>query len=331
MRSTARSWLVGGFLVAALGISCGGDADSLANAIDDVAESEVTPPEPGVTAPAATTATKTAPSTPPRSPETGFVQSTRSQPSMSPTLADEVTALMYVLGFPRVLVFPLLLGGAWLIGRACARVNALATRLGLRRRRAVAMTAAFVTMVAWVWALSLAMGRLLRAAPTVTLLVSGALLVVIGVGLSKHVENVAAGLGLALRRRIHEGDRVSIGDHHGVVRRVGFFRTQLRDDEGATIYVPNRLIAAEAVEVSAGRHGAPVALVIEAPRPLSPDEVSTVRQIAAVSPYRDVSSPPVVEVEGARVQIRMQVWSERAGAAAEMHLRRRLRRELWKT
>jgi small-conductance mechanosensitive channel len=72
-------------------------------------------------------------------------------------------------------------------------------------------------------------------------LASGAVLALLaGVALSTPLGNLGSGVLLAFTQPVRLGDRISIGEHTGVVEEISLSYTSLVTDEGRHIYVPNQ-------------------------------------------------------------------------------------------
>ena len=69
---------------------------------------------------------------------------------------------------------------------------------------------------------------------------SAVLAVVAGVALSAPLGNLGSGVLLAFTQPVRLGDRISVGDHTGVVREISLSYTTLVTDEGPHVYVPNQ-------------------------------------------------------------------------------------------
>ncbi len=246
---------------------------------------------------------------------------------LSAELVREIDALTSLLTSPEILTIPIILLAAWIGTRAVSIATRVALRLGLQRERLVTAVSVLLTVVLWTWALVSVLGRLLAVAPALTLIGMGLASVVLLIGLSKHVENLAAGMSLVLRSRIKEGDQVSIGEHQGLVRRVGWTRVELRSPDGQTLFVPNRQVVVDAVSVGRVRHSFPLQVRLVRTGPWSADHIEKARWTATLSPYRDVNSRVTVVTEGREgniMVVEIQVWASRLLPAAEQHLRRML-------
>ncbi len=74
-------------------------------------------------------------------------------------------------------------------------------------------------------------------------LASGAVLAIIaGVALSTPLGNLGSGVLLAFTQPVRLGDRVTVGDHTGVVERISLSYTALVTDEGPHVFVPNQMM-----------------------------------------------------------------------------------------
>lgn len=248
-----------------------------------------------------------------------------------PAAAYELEALRKDLTFPRSLFFPAMLLLAWAASRAIGRGTRFVLRLGLKRRRLISTTGAMLSLLAWFWAFAAILSRLLRTAPTLTLGVLTLAAVASVLVLRRQLESLAAGVSLAVRSRLREGDRIALGEFQGVVRRVGFTRVELHQADGSRLYLPNRLISTQAVTIGPARYSVPLQISLDRDRPWSAEEIHRARMLASLSPYRDPSGRVVVETSGTRehhLTVQLQIWSPRLAAAAEQHLRRQLDRHV---
>jgi small conductance mechanosensitive channel len=72
-------------------------------------------------------------------------------------------------------------------------------------------------------------------------LASGAVLALIaGVALSTPLGNLGSGVLLALTQPVRLGDRITVGEHTGVVETISLSYTSLVTDEGRHVFVPNQ-------------------------------------------------------------------------------------------
>ena len=77
-------------------------------------------------------------------------------------------------------------------------------------------------------------------------LASGAVLALVaGVALSTPLGNLGSGILLSFAQPVRLGDRITIGDHTGVVRAITLSYTTLVTDEGPHVYVPNQKMVSE--------------------------------------------------------------------------------------
>ncbi|MEY3012261.1 MAG: hypothetical protein RIT45_996, partial [Pseudomonadota bacterium] len=165
--------------------------------------------------------------------------------------------------------------------------------------------------------------RLLAAAPILT-----GLCAIVGVAgavwaLARPVEDLAAGLGIVLRGRIREGDHLRLGEHHGTVTEIGLMRLVLRDPEGATVYVPHRLLEQAVVQVHRDRRQVPVHVHVPCDRAVSVESIETVRRVALLSPWRIPGTPVHVDLDAdeAGLRVELQTFTELGARPAATQIR----------
>ena len=89
-------------------------------------------------------------------------------------------------------------------------------------------------------------------------LASGAVLAIIaGVALSTPLGNLGSGVLLAFTQPVRLGDRVTVGDHTGVVERISLSYTALVTDEGPHVFVPNQMMVSTTLVNRTARQGEP--------------------------------------------------------------------------
>lgn len=131
-----------------------------------------------------------------------------------------------------------------------------------------------------------------------------------------------AGVLHVLRRTIHEGDRLTVGDVDGTVERLGLFRLLLRRDDGARMFLPVGALADQSFTVSSPEQSFPVEVLLGDERPLVAADRTRLALAAKLCPYRESGSDVHVEpAEGGRVLVRLRCWSAAAAARAEAYLR----------
>jgi potassium efflux system protein len=88
-------------------------------------------------------------------------------------------------------------------------------------------------------------------------LASGAVLALVaGVALSTPLGNLGSGVLLAFTQPARLGDRITVGEHTGVVSEITLSYTQLVADDGTHIYVPNQsMVSSALVNRSEGARG----------------------------------------------------------------------------
>ena len=91
-------------------------------------------------------------------------------------------------------------------------------------------------------------------------LASGAVLALVaGVALSTPLSNLGSGVLLSFAQPVRLGDRITVGEHTGVVNAITLSYTTLVTDEGPHVFVPNQKMVSEMLvnrSVSGGAPGA---------------------------------------------------------------------------
>jgi small-conductance mechanosensitive channel len=73
------------------------------------------------------------------------------------------------------------------------------------------------------------------------------LAVIAGLALTTPLGNLGSGVMLAFSQPVRLGDRISVGDHTGVVDEITLSYTALQTDEGRRVFVPNREMVASII------------------------------------------------------------------------------------
>ncbi len=243
--------------------------------------------------------------------------------SLAAQFTADVRAIRDRLGFASIFMLVALVGLAWFSTQLIPWLVRLGYRLGMRHTRLVDNFGMLGRFAIWAWVLMVILLRAWRIAPMITLLAAGLVAAGLMVGLVKHFENLSTGFGLALHGRIKIGDQITVGEHMGMVRHIGLMHIQIRTPEGM-VYLPNRLLAGEALLIGRSRNSYPLRARLTASRCWPPEALEIARGIAALSPYRDVNSRVNIqsEADNERVLVvEIQVWSPRLLDAADRHLR----------
>jgi len=76
---------------------------------------------------------------------------------------------------------------------------------------------------------------------------SAVLAVIAGLALTTPLGNLGSGVMLAFSQPVRLGDRITVGDHTGVVDEITLSYTALQTDEGRRVFVPNREMVASII------------------------------------------------------------------------------------
>lgn len=235
-------------------------------------------------------------------------------PTLSERIAEEVTRLPEIVQL-RPVLWGVLIVALTIAGRAAVlMIVQLVWRLGLDVDRKLARFATLVRVTLWLGGATLALAPAMRIAPSLlalTLVIVAALVVI---GVPGSIQNIGAGLSLQLRGRFREGERIEVMGHRGLVRSIGVARTQLRADDGSTLWLPNRLFDAEVVKIERASGSAPVQTICRIPADVFVDTRERLVRATAMMPLRRADSVPrIAPVPGATDTwvVEVQTWATR--------------------
>ncbi|MGE0320701.1 MAG: mechanosensitive ion channel domain-containing protein [Polyangiaceae bacterium] len=238
-------------------------------------------------------------------------------------IVREVGELRGLLGLNSLIFSGIGLALVWVTLRGIRRAVHVVWRLGLdsSRRLETTATAARVVLVALV--VLFVLRRIASLAPILLTFTLLAAILLLGAAYARQLPSVLVGLSLLLRRRLRHGDRIHIANHSGTVREVGLAQLHLRRGDGATLFVPNRLLMEEVLTVEHAKNSEPVRVRIPAASPQQREQLELARRVALLSPYRVPGSPVELiedDVEHRRYCIEIHTWSVRAATEAREHL-----------
>lgn len=127
-------------------------------------------------------------------------------------------------------------------------------------------------------------------------LIVGALSVGIGLGLQNLANNTISGVVLLLERPIKVGDRVIVGRHEGIVRRINVRATEIETGQRATVIVPNsEFLQSAVVNWTHADNVGRIDVALSVAHGSNPETVETIlRQAAEESPYIVAVPRPLV-------------------------------------
>lgn len=130
-----------------------------------------------------------------------------------------------------------------LLGRLFMRVESGHLALHWLRPDAAAPTRRVATWLVWIFALAMAYPYLPGAETEAFKGMSVLVGLMLSLGASTFVAQVAAGLILTYSNTLRRGEYVRVGEHEGTVLEVGAFNTRIRTGLGEEIVLPNNTIA----------------------------------------------------------------------------------------
>lgn len=210
-----------------------------------------------------------------------------------------------------------------LLARLGARLVHRIWRAGYdaERRLALALSAVRIAL-----ALLVVVGAMALVMPWLRYLPNQILLLVLGiVALAGFplLQNAVAGVYLIGRGDVREGDRVRVADVVGTVREIGLGRVRIREEDGSTTLVPNRVFVRQSVGVLRASGRATIVAQLD----VDPQQVPSklLRQLVLLCPYRVVGTPVRVRQVGDSWEINLQTWRPRCHEEVERYLRRATR------
>lgn len=248
---------------------------------------------------------------------------TRRSGDLVAQLVDEVSRAGALLSASRLLLLLLAVGGGFVTVRLFDAAIRMLWRFGLDSKRRLGAGRRLIDVLVFGALASWAVTRLAAAAPILTGL--AAVFAVGGViwALALPLQDLAAGLGIVLKGRIHEGDHIRVGATQGTVQEIGLLRLVLRDAVGATVYVPHRLIVQAVVQVHRDRRQIPATVRIPCNGAPPHEAMETARRIGLLSPWRIPGTPVSVTIDDdeAALLVELQTWTEAGVRYATRQLR----------
>lgn len=229
-------------------------------------------------------------------------------------LVEEIGRLPEVFGV-RLVMWVTLIFLATVTLRAAVIAGARLTwRLGLDRARRLGRFAAILRVVLWIVGALLTLRPVFVAVPVLTSAAIAIVALLVAVSMPALVQSIAAGLSLALRARYREGDQIEVAGHRGSIRSLGLARTQLRVEDGSSVWLPNAMLDREAVKVDRSTGAAPVRVRVEIGLQGRDLVLEEIVRAATLMPFRRAGSAPrvVAASEDERTwTVELQTWATR--------------------
>lgn len=130
-----------------------------------------------------------------------------------------------------------------LLARMFLRIETGHLTVGWLRPDAAAPTRRVASWVIWIFALAMAYPYLPGAETEAFKGMSVLVGLMLSLGASSFVAQVAAGLILTYSNTLRKGEYVRVGEHEGTVVEVGAFNTRIRTGLGEEVVLPNNIIA----------------------------------------------------------------------------------------
>lgn len=132
------------------------------------------------------------------------------------------------------------------VGAVVMHVFLVLLSRGLKRSKSDKIVVTFVVNVSRVvlWILLATIVLALLGIPTSSIIaVIGTGGVAAGLAMKDSLSNLAGGFILLLQKPFHAGDVIQTGEFRGTVLELNIVYTELRDEDGAKIYIPNGELA----------------------------------------------------------------------------------------
>lgn len=207
----------------------------------------------------------------------------------------------------------------WLLSRLLLAGKRVAERLGVGHDHRLHIAVRWMNLLIFVAVSGLVLRRFFVAAPVMTGLVAITSAAGLMLALARPLQNAISGASLILRGRVREGDHIELDDHAGTVREVSLLRLRVRDADGQTILIPNRLLQDRVVTVSRKTHLVPVVAQVALSEP-DRVAVDVARQSALLSPWRAPGTPVRAYMDGLTLVVELQTWSEASALPGRLAL-----------
>ena len=241
------------------------------------------------------------------------------------TLVDEIGRVRDVFGVRLVIWVTGVVAVTILARAALAAAVRLAWRVGLDRGRRLGRFAALLRVLLWAVGALAALRPIFTQVPVLTTLALALFGVITAIATPGILQSIVAGLSLALRARLREGDQIEVEGYHGSVRNLGLVRTQLRMEDGSVVWLPNSMLDAEAVKVEKSSGAAPVRVRFEIAPEHRARALAAVTRAVTMSPFRRAGSRPRIvptSEDETQWEVELQTWATRELELVRATLRR---------
>lgn len=229
-------------------------------------------------------------------------------------LVDEIGRVRDVFGV-RLVIWVTGVVTVTIVARAAlAAVVRFAWRIGFDRARRLGRFGALLRVLLWVVGALAALRPVFDGLPVLTTLALALLGLLAAIATPGLLQSVVAGLSLAVRARLREGDQIEVDGFQGSVRTLGLVRTQLRMEDGSVVWLPNSMLDGEAVKVDKSSGAAPVRVRFEIAPGQRARVLAAVTLAATMSPFRRAGSRPrILPISDDETQwvVELQTWATR--------------------
>lgn len=137
-------------------------------------------------------------------------------------------------------------------------------------------------------------------------------LIFFGIIFRGAIDNAVAGLIATIRGSVHHGESIEVQDVRGTVHQIALTHTQIRDSNGSTFWIPNRVLGQSVLRV--GKVKNVTVVLVPLPANTSSEEIELLRNRAYFCPYRRAKSPVRILSETRGKSLEIQTWTRRENA-----------------
>jgi small-conductance mechanosensitive channel len=173
----------------------------------------------------------------------------------------------------------------------------------------------FVRFAVWFMALWIILGSLFAGSTLVLILLMLLVVTAVGVTLFQFLRDLIGGLVLTFEQPFQIGSRITVGDHAGLVKKIGLRSFEMAQPDGTLVIVPNaEVLRTSITAIPSGVPEAPISVELPVPATVDVEQAQArIREAVYASPYCCAAKPTSIvltapDASDETVQFRVEAY-----------------------